>query len=132
MNENEEDYVSFRVERLLKRKGFREDVSAIFECNACKAYFRTVRWPDNYNDEEGNPTYVSAPTLWQVTKWLREKQGFHIQIIPVIGHKWSFDLADIRLKQDMSGEYISRIPERECYPVFTTYDLPLTQALRRH
>lgn len=76
---NQEDCVSFEVAMLLKEKGFREDVEAIFECNGDKVDFRTLEWTDNYNDEEGTPTYISAPTLWQVTKWLQEK-GWYVQV----------------------------------------------------
>lgn len=133
-----EDCVSFEVARLLKDKGFREECLAFYVnwgCHPCEFYSDFLG--DDYNDPlrssdpllQNRKMLFSAPTLYQATKWLREEHGFHIQMVPVIGNKWSFDLADICLRQDMCGEYISRVPERECYPVYKTYETALNAGI---
>lgn len=78
---NTEDYVSFEVAKLLKEKGFDEKVTSVYihvyeGDNGWR--LRTEYRTDDYNREEW--LYISAPSLWQVAKWLRGK-GWHVQVM---------------------------------------------------
>lgn len=114
---NKEDFVSFKCAKRLKALGFDCDVNAYY--NRYNGMFYEYWSAKNANSFDN--TY-SAPTLAQVCKWLREKHNIHIQIESVIGKKWTYDVVDIKPIQDISGEYISRMPERVGYPVINTYE----------
>lgn len=71
---NKEDYVSFEVAKLLKEKGY--------ECITALAY--NLRYGNLELHRESNvrlPKYlISAPTLYEAKKWLREEHNIHIRI----------------------------------------------------
>lgn len=79
-----EDYVSYRVARLLKEKGFDE------LCYACYEYFKSNMtmysgWPFEYKGEPVHNTNdgVKCPTHQMAMKWLREVH----KILIVVGIK---------------------------------------------
>ena len=69
-----EDYVSFETAKLLKEKGFDE------KCHMCwDEVTKTMESADEYaTNSELLATYISAPTLQMVMKWLREIQAINI------------------------------------------------------
>ena len=76
----EEDYVSVETAKLLKKKGFDEEVKSYYSYDSeFKIYDfqEDDRW-DTPND--WGEYYLSAPTLQMVRKWLREKHHLHIEI----------------------------------------------------
>ena len=76
----EEDYVSVETARLLKEKGFDEEVKSYYSYDSeFKIYDfqEDDRW-DTPND--WGEYYLSAPTLQMVRKWLKEKHHLHIEI----------------------------------------------------
>lgn len=114
-----EDFVSIEQAKRLKAFGFKQSLS------------NRLWYLNDGNIAEISPiadaTYREnvccvMPTLAQACKWLREKHNIHIQIESVIGKRWTYCLVDINCRQDISGEYISRIPERDGYPVIDTYE----------
>jgi hypothetical protein len=66
------EVVSFEIAKKLKEKGFN------YECfgHYFDSEFYTDMPPKYYQREK----YVSAPTISQVLKWLREKKKMHIMI----------------------------------------------------
>ena len=79
-----EDYVSFELAKKLKEKGFQErsiayyDNFGVFRFNECTCMsddciidIAGLMWC--HNNKTGG-TYIDAPTIAQVLKWLREKQ----------------------------------------------------------
>lgn len=126
------DHVSFEVAMLLREKGFDWPCDSYYNrlCATDDEYWLTTRGQlFNWNGLRSE-CQISAPSLWWATRWLWEKHNFHIQINSVIGHRWSYDLVDTRMAQYMTGEYISRVPEREGYPVFDTYEDALEAGIK--
>ena len=71
-----EDYVSFETAKLLKEKGFDE------KCHMCwDEVIKTMESADEYaTNSELLATYISAPTLQTVMKWLREVHKLFLSI----------------------------------------------------
>lgn len=71
-----EDYVSYKVAKLLKEKGFDEPCRAYYNMGALKEDITVPRdWShSNYID------HISAPTLQMAMKWFRDERGVYIQI----------------------------------------------------
>ena len=75
-----EDYVSFETAKLLKEKGFGEEVLTyyVYDTESKSYEFRfDDRW-DNPNNFPGD--CISAPTLQMAMKWLREVHSRYIEI----------------------------------------------------
>lgn len=77
----QEDYVSFEIAKLLKKKGFDEGCS--FVVNAISKGVMPVSWPTTNSDlEDGGSNLIALPTLQMVMKWLRETYNIHIVLSP--------------------------------------------------
>ena len=94
-----EDYVSFETAKLLKEKGFDEDISFWYNENGSEIFFQQ-KYDIMYNwrVRQGLKIY-QCPTIQMSMKWLREK-GFHIYSPMEIdydederGDKWYHDAA---------------------------------------
>lgn len=75
-----EDYVSFEVAKLLKEKGFDNEVKSFYGYDS---EFKT--WEFEEDDRWDTPNnwgsyYCSAPTLQMAMKWLREKYNLEIYL----------------------------------------------------
>lgn len=71
-----EDYVSYELAVKLKECGFDEPCDSYYNkaCAADDEYWHTKREElINWNGL-GSDCQISAPTLWQAQKWLREKK----------------------------------------------------------
>lgn len=68
-----EDYVSFKIAKLLKRKGFDWTCSVAYDLERPKAC-EINKYYTNFGDSNHNKwsDLVSAPTLQTAMKWLRE------------------------------------------------------------
>ena len=76
----QEDYVSFETAKLLKEKGFDEDVLTYYAFDP-----ETKQYDFKQDDRWDNPHnygtyYVSATTLQMAMKWLREVHNLHCDI----------------------------------------------------
>jgi hypothetical protein len=69
-----EDYVSFEIAKLLKKKGFTEYTLGYYLDDKDKLYFD--RFSDDWNSKHVG--YICAPTLWVAMKWLREVHNIAI------------------------------------------------------
>lgn len=72
-----EDYVSFKIAKLLKEKGF--DV----RCNTYYISDNEIAALPITRDFNNQGIYLSAPTLQTAMKWLREEKNLYIYIEPV-------------------------------------------------
>lgn len=74
------DFVSYKIAVKLKEKGFNDECHAYYEplkhCLNFSRVFGTNSLAENYN-------CVSAPTISQVLKWLRNNKKTMISILPV-------------------------------------------------
>lgn len=86
---NEEDYVSLKIAKLLKGKGF--DVPCCSQYTDKGTVWRCFD-PENFNAYE---TCCSCPTLYEVQKWIRETMFIHIEIGYMYGNYWLYDLLTI-------------------------------------
>ena len=100
-----EDYISFETAKLLKEKGFDENVDSLYKMDS---EFSKSTLCINYND----PTFrllsmhnipentVSAPTLQMAMKWLREIHQIFIHIQRCKKFKFFFTIENMNI----SGE----------------------------
>ncbi len=77
-----EDYVSYKIAKLLEEKGFDEKISMVY--TSCGELCKCTRYDSirnsNYNDITKNYFECTAPTLQMAMKWLREVHHLVIQI----------------------------------------------------
>ena len=71
-----EDYVNFKIAKLLRDKGFDEPCKAVYE----EEVLRINTLCDYYNSELSS--YVCAPTHQMAMKWLREVHNIDIIAFP--------------------------------------------------
>lgn len=76
---DEKDFVSFETAKRLKEAGFSEKVTSVY-AHVYKGedgwHLRNGYIEDDYNHYEW--FNISAPTLWQAQKWLREVKGIEV------------------------------------------------------
>lgn len=70
-----EDYCSYEVSKLLKEKGFDEEVLAVY------IYDKLFVKGENEIVNTANVPIIPAPTHQMVMKWLREEKHYYIQIM---------------------------------------------------
>ena len=76
-----EDFVSFKIAKLLKEKDFKEKCNATY--NLETGEFKTEKTYQIWTTKLGK--YISAPTLQMAMKWLREKYNYQIIVTPEYG-----------------------------------------------
>ncbi len=98
-----EAYVSYKVAKLLKGKGFDWEVHSFYEKDKDMGY---SCWSNNYNTHDD---LYSAPTQQTACRWLREEKGIHIS-------------ADIY--KDSSNDADGNVVDEWTYWAWTFYWLP--------
>lgn len=100
-----EDYVSYKVTRLLQEKGFDE------VCFACYEYFVSgvtlyQGWLFEYKGYSVHNTNerVKCPTIQMALKWLREVHHLHITIFSSSQESWMYRITRPHQKLE-DGEY---------------------------
>lgn len=79
-----EDYVSFKIAKLLKEKGFEILTNKVYDNQGKLDYQNVVCWQEN------RLPYISAPTHQMAMKWLREEHKLSIDICTVQGKGISY------------------------------------------
>lgn len=74
----QEDYVSFKTAKLLKEKGFDEEVTSFYFLNGTLSHGNTYAYCKMA--VSSNSDLILAPTLQMALKWINEKHGIFIQI----------------------------------------------------
>lgn len=76
-----EELVTLEIAKLLKEKGFKEDVSVFYEL-VCKEGSYEYELFESYDAQNYNASVYSfsAPTQYIAQKWLRKTKNLHIEI----------------------------------------------------
>lgn len=83
-----EDYVSLEVAKMLKEKGFDEELQTYYEDNK----INILCHGDWYNWNNSPMGQISAPTLAMAMKWLREVHDIKIMIRPYVDGTYSYEI----------------------------------------
>lgn len=77
-----EDYVSFEVAKLLKKKGFNEKLLTFYLTDEDKkeGYFQLMAFTDDTIDNNHSDHCYLAPTLQMAIKWLREVHNLSVEV----------------------------------------------------
>lgn len=87
------DYCSYELSLALKKCGFDEQCDSYYDkaCAADDEHWHTKR-EERYNwNGLASECQISAPTLWQAQKWLREKWGIAINVDAHDGDFYTWD-----------------------------------------
>lgn len=110
-----EDYCSYEVAKLLKDKGFNEDIHTVYEPTFNK-FFNYPLKPNSYSN------VIAAPTHQMVMKWLREMFHIHIRLINSSDESYKFEI------YPMTGKY--RCKCFEDYTYYSSYEEAVEAALK--
>lgn len=96
-----EEFVTLGTAKLLKEKGFKEDVFTFYESECAEGDFELFESyeGENFNARADN---FSAPTQSLATKWLRETKNMHIEISYMYVDYWIYDILTIP-RHDLVG-----------------------------
>ena len=103
-----EDYVSFETAKLLKEKGFDEDIDLWYDENGGMFFQHKYDINRDWRVVVANSEVYECPTLQMAMKWLREKHHLHISLFQTTISWWSFQIFNL-LKADGFG----------CKPAYT-------------
>jgi hypothetical protein len=106
----EKDYCDYDTCVALKELGFREKCPTYYDTEDNVGLLYNIQWAldntpyqftdclESHNAYEGN-SYVDAPTMWEVQKWLREEKKIDVMI--------QLDTKDIHLSSKYYSIYMS-------------------------
>lgn len=91
-----EKLVTLETAKLLKEKGFKEDVSVFYEL-VCEEGSYEYELFESYDAQNYNASVYSfsAPSQYLAQKWLRETKNLHIEISYMYGDYWTYDILTI-------------------------------------
>lgn len=131
------DYVSYELAVKLKAAGFDEPCLTFYDAN--KELGRALD-SDNFNhlgetyQGEWFTDTISAPTLWQAQKWLREKKGIAINVIAHGCHdkyregKYHWEEIHLPNSNENGPQWIDWFIYGK-HPLFDTYEEALSDGL---
>jgi len=76
-----EDYVSFEIAKLLKEKGFDEDINLWYDETGEMFFELKYNIGRNWRVRNNQKVY-ECPTLHMAMKWLRDVHGVHLALFP--------------------------------------------------
>ena len=84
-----EKYVSLKIAKLLKEKGFSEQTTTFYYWDSTD--YKVVHCFQNdenevnyFKNEKENEIEIAAPTQQLVLRWLREEKNIHIYALPIL------------------------------------------------
>ncbi len=89
-----EDYVSFETAKLLKEKGFDEDIDLWYDEKG-EMFFRLKYSIRNDWRVIAKQRVYLCPTLQMAIKWLREVHHIHIGVNPISGKGYNATIYDV-------------------------------------
>lgn len=107
-----EDYVSFETAKLLKEKGFDEDIARVVNEECEIDYLGSFQPSLAYLHH----TWYRCPTLQLAMKWLREVHKIHVSVemgFDVDNHQYFFFVPSICKFSSKTGEYQTPFGEKE-------------------
>lgn len=90
-----EEFVTLETAKLLKEKGFKEDVFTFYEVDCVEGDMilsETYDESENFNEKKD---CLSAPSQSIAQKWLRETKNLHIGISYMYENYWLYDILTI-------------------------------------
>jgi len=94
----ENDYVSYKLALALKKAGFCESCDRIYLRDRKSNEWEFADWKvddKDYNKRTRPQLAISAPTLWQAQKWLREKKKIDVLVYNcACGYLWEVSKAN--------------------------------------
>ena len=90
-----EELVTLETAKMLKEKGFKEDVFTFYELDCIEGDMilsETYDYSDNFNKKDD---CFSAPSQSLVQKWLCQEKNLHIEISYMYGNYWIYDILTI-------------------------------------
>lgn len=117
------DFVTIDIARLLKVKGYHEFINTFAEDHGIPYRFRKSIVRQDMNNIDEHPEWVSVPSFWEALRWIRENHKLFIQISPVIGRKWLYEIINL------NDNYASRVPTSNCRHVFKSYNDALIEGI---
>jgi len=114
-----EDYVSFKIAKLLKEKGFDVECDYLYvDGELVRARGGKCNWNDGETLFTDYKNECSAPTLQMAMKWLREVHKLCITIIPKVtndegsgGCLWEWAVTYLSVPQSVSLELFESYEE---------------------
>lgn len=119
-----EEFVTLETAKLLKEKGFKEDVFTFYEAECVEGDLELF---ESYEVENFHtrPDRFSAPPQSIAQKWLREIKGVYVWVEPVIGKRWKVSFCDFNVPTEDSDWMENEINKGNGYPVYDTYEKAL-------
>lgn len=122
-----EDYCSYELSKALKKCGFDEPCDHYWYkvyTDSDKMEMRQGKTMD-YNNDDWFVPHCSAPTLWQVQKWLREKWGIYAYCEPNCLKKWFARAIDLAKNEDLlfDGEMFDSFEKATEYAISAALEL---------
>lgn len=93
--------VNFEIAKLLKKKGFNEEVRDYYE-EKDGTFYHSQYFRDNISINEKHKEFVVAPTIAEVIMWLYEKHGIWISVDWTVFFKEKVWVYSIRQKNQSS------------------------------
>lgn len=109
-----EDFVPYELAVKLEEKGFNEPCNAYYEPIKLNLNFCKLGWRNSTEKQLG---VITAPTISQVLKWLREEKKMHI-IVEISDSGWYYTIyPSIRWENGKlkSDTYIMSFKNKESY-----------------
>ena len=103
-----EEFVTLETAKLLKEKGFKENVFTFYEAECAEGDFELF---ESYEVEDFNARAdnFSAPTQSIAQKWLRENHSIHIAVDFNQYGRWYYRLYDIKDYDFLSETEVDKI-----------------------
>lgn len=111
-----EDYVSYKIAKLLKEKGFNENTPVNYFVGDDKPRGCAVGEMIYHKRLEEDTHLIACPTLQMAMKWLREVHHLHISVemgFDVDNSQYFFFVPSICKFSNKDGEYLTPFGERE-------------------
>ena len=128
--------ITLETAKLAKEKGFKKKAKKSYrqpvvtkrgtnikeerEYKLCKTGYEYSSFTEiSYPNEE-----YSAPTQEQLQKWIREKHGMHLVIIPTVTADWTYKVITVLSERDNGITSVSDLPpyKEVCGEDFSTYE----------
>lgn len=116
-------HVSYNVAQQLRFLGFHYKCHAHYNISNKRIF---TNYPaEDFNDEEGGDYFISAPTLEQVHRWLREEKGIALNIIAHDGGRYHWSEVFLPNFKENGYNWYDYKP----HPLFGSYEEALTNGI---
>ena len=118
------EYVSYEVAKLLREKGYNEPTKGFYTTQGLFSYGVS----DITNAKRNIYNYISAPSLAQASKWLRERFSIFVTVFPVYDR--TCEIIDYRVRLTEYSDLIDN-KKGKLLPVwFEPYNQALNEGIK--